>query len=361
MSVNLVLKDLGQEYCLWDALLQIAQEYPIKSYLEIGSRYGDSLMRVLMGAESRMSRKVIHEVPALDRIVIADIWHESYFGGGPGSGTGFDRSHKHIVRFMNSLGYTGEQVIFLDGDSAQTVPLLDKRVPFDLVTVDGDHEVTAAAKDLFNAWQLVAPGGFLVFDDVNDQELSQLFTAFTKSVSEIGASFIRQNKKEGVAVAWKQSHNLETSKIRDQVISYFKGEGIDVGCSRDPLTRSCVAYDQSDWPEVTVRGPADKLPFPNEHFDWLWSSHTLEDFEDTDAVITEWLRVLKPGGTIGLYVPNPDYYLPNNTDHKKAGFRELELELLLKHHGCETVLIRLDVESTPGVDRYSTLAIARKL
>lgn len=350
--MSLVLKDLGQEYAVWDCLLQISLEAHPKSYLEVGTRYGDSLLRVLAGTR-------------LERIVIADIWHESYFGAN-NNGTHFDRSHKHVERFLTAMGYRPDQVLYLDGDSAKTIPMLDKRMPFDLVLVDGDHNFespTSATSDLFNCWPLVASGGYLVFDDISeDQKMAELFQQFKNNVMDMEAAYIRMDKKTGVAVAQKKSNNLETSKIRQHVISYFRGDnGIDIGCSRDPLTRFCVAYDRSDYPEITHRGEADKLPFEDSKFDWVWSSHCLEDFAETEQVLTEWLRVLKPGGTIGLYVPHPDFYHPNNTDHKIPGFRIEELTGMLRKLGCEPMMTKLDNESTPGVDRYSSLVIARKL
>lgn len=361
--MGLVLRDLGQEYASWDALLQIALERHPKSYLEVGTRYGDSLLRVLAGSAPKK----------LERIVIADIWHESYFGAN-NNGTQFDRSHKHVERFLTGMGYRPDQVTYLDGDSAKTVPTLDKREPFDLILVDGDHNFetpNSADMDLENCWPLVAPGGLLVFDDVSsDQKMAELFTRFFKGAPDIAASYIRMDKKFGVAIAERESHALETSKIRDLVLNQFPSyfganpdvsKGIDIGCSRDPLTRYCVAYDRSNWPEVTVRGEADKLPFENESFDWVWSSHCLEDFEDTNAVLAEWLRILKPGGTIGLYVPHPDYYHGGNSDHKHAGFTPEELNEKLTALGCNLLFAKTDSNSTPGIDRYSSLVIARKV
>jgi SAM-dependent methyltransferase len=353
--MGLILKDVGFEYAAWDALLQIALEKQPSSYLEVGTRYCDSLLRVLAGCKKN-----------LNRIVISDIWHESYFGAN-NNGTQFDRSHKHVERMLKAMGYLNGEVMYLDGDSAKTIPSLDKREPFDLVLVDGDHNFespTSANSDLENCWPLVAPGGYLVFDDVGeDQKMMALYESFFKTATDIAASYVRLDKKTGVAVAEKQSNALETSKVRAMVMPYFKASlnGIDVGCSRDPLTRYCVAFDRSDYPEVTHRGEADKLPFENEKFDWLWSSHTLEDFEDTNAVLTEWVRVLRPGGTIGLYVPHPDFYHGGNTDHKHPGFRIEELTGMLCKLGCETLMTKLDNESTPGCPRYSSLVIARKI
>jgi len=339
-------------------LLQLAIEMKPKSYLEIGTRYNDSLLRVLAGCAPQK----------LDRIIISDIWHESYFGSG-NNGTMFDRSHKHVERFLSAMGYVNGEVMYLDGDSAKTIPTLDKREPFDLILVDGDHNCdspTAANSDLANAWPLVAPGGYLVFDDVgSDQKMMELYHSFFKAAPDVAASYVRIDKKFGVAVAEKESHALETSKVRALVMPYFKASlnGIDIGCSRDPLTRYCVAFDKPEfahYPEVTHSGDAAKLPFENETFAWIWSSHCLEDFDDTEAVLSEWLRTLKLGGSIGVCVPHPDYYHGTNDEHRHPGFRIEELIGLFTKLGCNIIMTKLDNESIPGSDHYSSIVIAQK-
>lgn len=160
------------------------------------------------------------------------------------------------------------------------------------------------------------------------------------------------------------SENLETSKVRDFVMIHFKdGRGIDVGCSRDPLTADCVAFDRSDYPEVTHRGDIRKLPFKDGEFDWLWSSHALEDLEDTAGALKEWLRVVRPGGAIGLYVPHPELYAKygsGNTDHKFPGFTPERMKELLEAQNCKIIESWVDDDSDKYCPRYSTLVIARK-
>jgi len=373
--MGLILRDLGNEYAVWDALMQIAAEYPIKSYLEIGTRFGDSLLRVLL------SRK--HD---LERLCIADLWHESYFGPGAGTGTAFiKQNHDHIDRMLRGVGFDVNKVTWLDGDSAKTIPLLNpKTTEFDLVLVDADHDPQPARADLFNAWPLVAQDGFLLFDDVTgSQELMQLWTFWKNQQTDIGEIIVRTDKKFGVAVARKQNQFLETSKIRKHILdnypSYFGADpdkvlGIDIGCSRDPLTRSCVAFDQPgfEYKEVTRHGDARALPFADGIFDWVWSSHCLEHFEDTQGVLKEWLRVLKPGGLIGIYVPHPQLYHGQawgpNLEHKHPGWTPEDLVTLLmtpysvggQEPQCE--IIETKVHDVPTGPRpcYSTLVVARK-
>jgi ubiquinone/menaquinone biosynthesis C-methylase UbiE len=49
--------------------------------------------------------------------------------------------------------------------------------------------------------------------------------------------------------------------------------------------------------------------FRDSVLDYVFSSHCLEDFTDTQAVLREWARVLKPGGRIVLFLPDQQTYV----------------------------------------------------
>lgn len=51
---------------------------------------------------------------------------------------------------------------------------------------------------------------------------------------------------------------------------------------------------------------ASKLDFPDNSFDLVYSSHVLEHFKraETQAVLDEWVRIVKPGGTLRISVPD---------------------------------------------------------
>jgi ubiquinone/menaquinone biosynthesis C-methylase UbiE len=103
----------------------------------------------------------------------------------------------------------------------------------------------------------------------------------------------------------------ETAKIRYIAKFFCKGHGIDVGCGGDKIMPDSIGFDLPnsyiDFKEspIDVRGDARHLPYPDNHFDYLYSSHLFEDFHDVEAydVIREWIRVVKPGGFIFLYLP----------------------------------------------------------
>ena len=68
----------------------------------------------------------------------------------------------------------------------------------------------------------------------------------------------------------------------------------------------CINYDFRDLPCVDVVGDVRELPYPDEHFDYILASDIIEHFpiSETPNIITEWRRVLKPGGLIEFRLPN---------------------------------------------------------
>lgn len=57
-------------------------------------------------------------------------------------------------------------------------------------------------------------------------------------------------------------------------------------------------------------GDMIKLDFPSNHFDLITAFEVLEHIEDYQKAISEFLRVLKPGGIIILSTPNKEIYSP---------------------------------------------------
>jgi len=57
-------------------------------------------------------------------------------------------------------------------------------------------------------------------------------------------------------------------------------------------------------PEIIVNARGEVIPFPDDHFDVLFSSTALEHTENPERVLDESLRVLKPGGCLHFVFPN---------------------------------------------------------
>lgn len=136
----------------------------ITSYLEIGTREGDSLKTVLSHS------------PSIKNLILADTWGNQSGGSGRGN-------HNHILDMLQSLNYN-ENIQFLDGDSKQTIPTLTDRYNgfFDLILVDGDHLYEGAMADLENVFPLCKSSGIILFDDINHPAhlyLDKCFDEFT--------------------------------------------------------------------------------------------------------------------------------------------------------------------------------------
>lgn len=61
-------------------------------------------------------------------------------------------------------------------------------------------------------------------------------------------------------------------------------------------------------PNADVKADAGELPFPDNSVSEIWASHILEHIipSRTQAVLREWLRVLVPGGTLTIAIPDLD-------------------------------------------------------
>jgi predicted O-methyltransferase YrrM len=120
-----------------------------RSYLEVGVRRGRSMAMVAAKA------------PECDLIGV-DLWQEGY-GGAENPGPELVRSE------LAKFGHRGKLEL-LSGDSHELLPRLFAERPeltFDLVTVDGDHTVLGASRDLRDVLPRLRVGGALVFDDIS--------------------------------------------------------------------------------------------------------------------------------------------------------------------------------------------------
>ena len=133
---------------LYTTLSGLARLLQPASYLEIGVRRGHSMAMVASQA------------PGCE-IFGFDLWIDNY-AGLPNPGKDFVRQQ------LARVGYAGS-AHFVDGDSAETVPAFLRTRPdlfFDLVTVDGDHSLRGARRDLRHVLSRLKIGGMVVFDDL---------------------------------------------------------------------------------------------------------------------------------------------------------------------------------------------------
>jgi SAM-dependent methyltransferase len=107
--------------------------------------------------------------------------------------------------------------------------------------------------------------------------------------------------------------------------TYFRGDGIDIGCGPDPLTKYQLQFplmtSVKEWD--IADGDAQLMTTAQDSsYDFVHSSHCLEHLLDPYEAFENWLRICKPGGHIITTIPDEDLYeqgvFPStfNGDHK---------------------------------------------
>lgn len=171
----------------------------------------------------------------------------------------------------------------------------------------------------------------------------------------------------------------EAGKIAHRVVPYARGKvGADIGCGPSKIfphrpdrpEHVCIGVDSGKdtklfgvqmRPDV-VHDIATSTPFEDGTLDWIFSSHTLEHLDEPALALDAWMRALKVGGYLILYLPHKDLY-PRigqhgaNPDHKhdfdNYDVRQLMLSL---DHGW--TLVEDDIRSRGR--EYSLFQVYRK-
>ena len=133
-------------------------------------------------------------------------------------------------------------------------------------------------------------------------------------------------KQEKYLSMWEQSKSAKRRFNNGAFHNrYFVGHGVDIGGKPDPLGQytgvfprmlSVKTWDIQDGDAQYMHG------VPDNHFDFVHSSHCLEHMVDVSISLNNWIRITKPGGFLIINVPDEDLYelgqWPSkyNPDHK---------------------------------------------
>lgn len=165
-------------------------------------------------------------------------------------------------------------------------------------------------------------------------------------------------------------YRSETSRCRRRLAPYCQGYGIDVGFGGDAISTSAIRVDlpkpYADTGDQSVQlgGDARDLKwFADASLDYVYSSHLLEDFEDTERVLREWLRVLRQGGVLIIFCPDEQLYRkhckrtgqPYNPHHIHDNFSLESVKAALASIGGTKVVHEVGL-----VDEYSWELVAEK-
>ncbi len=101
---------------------------------------------------------------------------------------------------------------------------------------------------------------------------------------------------------------------QDRILELGCGSGVvldsleKMGCTYlvglDWLITSVRLAAEKSQSVMLVRGDATHLPFEDSFFDKIYAQHLIEHFADTVTVLSEWRRILKPGGRMVIATPN---------------------------------------------------------
>ena len=115
---------------------------------------------------------------------------------------------------------------------------------------------------------------------------------------------------------------------------FCKGKGMDIGGFFEwtfPGAKAINILNDDEW---------DAYHLPEEKYDYIFSSHTLEHLPDYVGALEYWKEHLKKGGVLFLYLPHPDmeYWQPQNNRKHLHLFYPEDMHRLLEDSGFTYIL-----------------------
>jgi SAM-dependent methyltransferase len=168
------------------------------------------------------------------------------------------------------------------------------------------------------------------------------------------------NKYWGIDFKMKTAKHL-TAEQKELAKYCEKGRGLDIGCGGIKCHPNCIGVDLHPDSIAELKVDCQDLAmFKDNELDFIVSSHLLEHLPDPIESLTEWKRVLRPGGVLAIAVPDgqkrPRYLLRNG--HKSnIGLETLRLML---HNILDMKLV--EVKNVPKINpnKFVALVAARK-
>lgn len=162
----------------------------------------------------------------------------------------------------------------------------------------------------------------------------------------------------------------EAAKVRFDLVPYLGQTCLDIGCGPKKVFPFFIGLDSGKDTELfgvemkpDIVGDCRRIPlFGDGAFDTVFSSHTLEHIAEHEVALREWMRLVKPGGHLILYLPHRDLYPRigepgGNPDHKHDFAPEDIVRAMQTSAPDWTLLVN---ETRDQLREYSFLQVYRK-
>ena len=107
-------------------------------------------------------------------------------------------------------------------------------------------------------------------------------------------------------MVWSQdAGGHEAAKARHHIVHWTRGKGVEIGCGPHKVFPHFIGIDLAPGVGDIVLDAGDLSIFGREALDFVFSSQLLHLAKDLPAMLREWWRVLKRGGHLVLYMPDP--------------------------------------------------------
>lgn len=158
-------------------------------------------------------------------------------------------------------------------------------------------------------------------------------------------------------------YNSETEKIAPRIADYLGEVCVDIGCHHVKVSDASVGIADEIGPMVglTVKDyvkVAEECPELIGICDAVFSSHLLPNIQDWESALQSWVRLLKSGGRLVIYLPDDrlyDYTLNANAVHR------FQYEAFCEHVSMLIPELQMiDGGFDIGPDKYSFFAVFSK-
>jgi len=165
--------------------------------------------------------------------------------------------------------------------------------PFVTITEDALARVRTTQGTLFHKTMGIAAQK--VAEDTLDPRRPQEMADVLQDYVPLAGKVLEIGSGCGVThILWRRKYGVDAWGVEPE------GEGFDDSAA---IARDLIAVNGLD-PTRIVNATGEALPFPDNTFDIVYSTNVLEHVNDPAQVLREAVRVLKPGGTMQIVVPN---------------------------------------------------------